>query len=290
MFQGLITGQRRGAALLLLLACLPLAATAPASPGQDRARPLVLGVLPYMSPIALLKRLAPLRDYLGQQLGRPVVLVTARDYPEFIRRTNERHYDAVITAPHFVPLALERDRYRVQATYAKPLSAVVLVRADSDIDQLSDLAGASVATPPDHAIVSWVGMTLIDDAVGIADSPRYRAAQSHNTAYSAVVAGEVDAAIVTVSLWDPSRSAADGLRELGRSAPFPAMGILLAADLPSDLQERFGAALAHMHRDAKGRAVLNRIGYPGYRRADTSEFDGLRPYTERVRHLLEHGS
>lgn len=290
MVQGVIGWRRRGMALLLLLACLPVAAATAARAAPDRAdpaRPLVLGILPFMSPIALLERFAPLRDHLSEQLGRPILLETARDYPEFIRRTGARHYDAVITAPHFVALALENDAYQVRATYADPLSAVVLVGRDSDVRRLSDLAGASVATPPEHAIVSWVGATLIDGATGREVSAQYRAYPSHNAAFRAVAAGEVSAAVVSVSLCSAQQLAANGLRELGRSADFPAMGILVASDLPPTLQERFSTGLVTLHDSAAGRAVLERIAYPGYRRATADDFEGLRPYVARVRRLME---
>lgn len=289
MVQGVVRWRRRMAALLFCLACLSPVGADDGDPAVSRdkpARPLVLGVLPFISPITLLERFAPLRDYLSEQTGRTVLLETAPDYPEFIRRTGERQYDAVITAPHFVALALEQGHYVVEATYTNPLSAVVLVRADSDAYQLRDLAGATVATPPDHAIVTWVGTTLIETGIWDRPAPQFRAYRSHNAAYSAVAAGEVAAAVVTVSLVDAERLAASGLRELDRSPVFPAMGILMANDLSAVTREGFISALVGMDDHAAGRAVLERIAYPGYRRANASDFDSLRPYVQRVRQLL----
>lgn len=290
MVQGVYGWRRRGLALLFSLVLMSLAPAVGAEPAPIAAsqeRPVVLGVLPFISPIALLKRFAPLRDFISEQSGSPVVLETAANYPEFIRRTGERRYDMVITAPHFVPLALEGNQYTVRATYATQLSAVILVRRNSDIRALSDLAGKQVATPPEQAIVTWVGAAVIDNGIDRGQPPHYLAYQSHNAAYSAVAGGEAHAAVVSVSLVEPDRLRAEGLRELGRSKAFPAMGILIATDLPSGLAEQLTNVLVNMSASARGRAVLDRIAYPGYRRADAAEFEPLRTFMPRVRAILE---
>ena len=290
MVQGAYGWQRWGIALLIVFLSLsPVTAADTKTPPAMavEARPLVLGILPFISSIALLKRFAPLRDYLSEQTGRPVLLETARDYPEFVRRTTKRRYDVVITAPHFVALALDSDAYTVQATYADRLAAVVVVPAGSDIDDPSDLTGRSVATPPDQAIVTWVGTALIQRHSDNGTNPQYRAYQSHNAAYSAAAAGEVSAAVVSISLIDSAKLANDGLRELIRSQTFPAMGILMAADLAPALRAQLTSTLVEMSESTRGRAVLKRISYAGYRRSDAAEFDSMREYLPRLRQLLE---
>ena len=290
MVQGVSGWWRWGIALLIFIFSIsPATAADTTTPHAmaDEARPLVLGILPFISSIALLKRFAPLRDYLSQQTGRPILLETARDYPEFVRRTAERRYDVVITAPHFVALALDSDAYAVHATYVDRLAAVVVVPTGSDIDDPSDLVGRPVATPPEQAIVTWVGAALIQRNIETGARPHFRAYQSHNAAYSAAAAGEVSAAVVSISLIDPVKLANDGLRELARSQSFPAMGILMATDLAPALRAQLTATLVDMTVSTPGRAVLERISYAGYRRSDASEFDSLQEYLPRVRQLLE---
>lgn len=290
MVQGVYGWRRWGIALLIVfLSISPATAADTAKPHAmaDEARPLVLGILPFISSIALFKRFAPLRDYLSRQTGRPVLLETARDYPEFVRRTAERRYDLVITAPHFVALALDSHAYEVHATYAERLAAVVVVPTGSDIDDPSDLIDRAVATPPEQAIVTWVGAAMIQRHVEAGAGPQYRTYQSHNAAYSAAAAGEVSAAVVSISLIDPAKLANDGLRELARSQAFPAMGILMAADLTPALRAQLTAILVEMTGNSPGRAVLKQISYGGYRRSDASEFDALREYLPRVQQLLE---
>lgn len=259
---------------LLLLLTVTTATRAHEPDGQ----PLTFGILPFMSPIALLKRFAPLRDYLSQEIGHPVVLETARDYPGFVQRTSERRYDIVLTAPHFALQALDTGRYSVQATYLNELSAVILVRADSNIRSVQELAGKVIATPPPEAIVTMVGRRLLGTYLEHQTPPLYRNYLSHNAAFRAVAGGEASAAIVTVNVVQQAKAPEMGLVELTRSQGFPAMGVLVASDLTQDLQRRTAAVFTAMHDHPTGRAVLRRIGYPGYRPAAAEDFDSLRAY------------
>lgn len=289
MLQDVFELRRRTMALLCFISLsLAVAGTGHAAPSTGAAaRPLVIGVLPFISPIALLKRFAPLRDHLDQSIGQPILMETARDYSEFVRRTAVRRYDILITAPHFVPLAVDTRHYQVIATFANLLTAVVVVPADSKVTQLADLAGYTVATPPEQAIVTWVGQDLLQEQIGADRAPRYRAYPSHNAALSAVMAGEVDAAVITVSVINKHRTEGKRVRILAHSKPFPAMGILMASDLPPELRAQVAATLVAMSETETGRAVLERIAYAGYRAAANEDFEPLRRYLPRVRSMLE---
>ncbi len=266
-------------AICLLASHLAAASAEPPVPSQARQRELVLGVLPFMSPIALFERFAPLRDYLAEQTGRPVVLETAHSYPEFVRRTEDRKYDVLLTAPHFVLLAVDSGSYRVRATYAQPLSAVVLIHAEGPVREVADLAGRIVATPPPEAIVTIIGRHMLTRRGLSGDrAPLYRNCLSHNAAYQAVIGGEAAAAIVSVNLAERATDASSSLRALTQSEQFPALGILTAADLPEALQGDIASTFTGMRQHARGRAVLRRISYPGYRAATAQEFEPLRPY------------
>ncbi len=287
MLQGVNGRRRRWIALCLAFVCMPPAfATTPAVPQPAEAPPLILGILPFMSPIALFKRFAPLRDYLSEATGRQVLLETARDYPEYVRRTAQRRYDIVLTAPHFVLPALRDGLYQLQATDIERLAAVVLVPSASTIRDPAQLAGLRVATPPSQAIVTWLGTELIRQATG-GNHPGFHAYSSHNAAYRAVGAGEVDAAMVVTSIVDPARLAHDGLREIARSESFPAMGILMASDLPPAVREQLTGLLIGMTENAAGRATLQRIDWSGYRRVASRDFESMRVYTKPVAQLPE---
>jgi len=56
-------------------------AVAESSPVEDKQAPFRFGFFPIISTVALYKRFSPLRDYLSAELGRKVLLLTAKDFP-----------------------------------------------------------------------------------------------------------------------------------------------------------------------------------------------------------------
>lgn len=258
--------------LPVLLLLTLLAGHLPAATPQ----PLVLGVLPFQSPVALFRQFAPLRDYLTTQLGRPVELETASNYAAFVERTGQRRYDLVFTAPHFTLLALDSGHYTLSATLTNPLRGVIVVPTDSPLQSLRELAGCSIATPPARAIISRVTRRYLA-AAGLAgsDMPRYQVFNSHAASLLAAAAGQTEAAIASANVY---RRRPANLRLLASTPPLPSMGFLSAADLPQSLQRRVKQVLISMADSKPGREVLQHIGYPGFRQIRAIEYEALREY------------
>jgi len=255
-------------ALLLLLVSLPAAAR-PAGDGE-----LVFGILPFMTTVTLFQRFAPLRDHLATATGRPVFLETAPDLERFDRRTRQRAYDLVLTAPHLVPAALDSGHYQLVAKPARPLAAHVMVRADDPARDLGDLAGRIVAHAPADALIPALGRALFAD---IEPPPRFRSFPSHNGAYAALLEGDADAAIIG-SYLVPKAVREDGLRELAHSDAFPGLALLVARDLPANLRVDIRSALTGLSESDRGRELLRRIRMPGFAPARPEEFEPLRRF------------
>ena len=249
------------------------------SNGASAGQTLVFGLLPAESPVGLLKRFAPLRDYLSDQVHEKIILETARDISEYARRTADRHYDIVFTAPHMVLPALESGHYELVATSVVPLKSVIVVAETSSFKTLQDLAGKRIATPPQEAFVSRVGLDYLkqhgilgNKATQLID---YR---SHNAAYSAALAGEVDAAMIANFIYRKTRKQQLPLRQVAESKALPGMGILLATDLPEQIKAHIKKTLIDMVNLPRGQALLKVIAQPGYKATDVSEFEELRRF------------
>ena len=263
---------------LRLLAVFMLLAWAPGARAAADG-PLVLGVLPFVSHVKLFKRYAHLRDYLGERLGRQVVLESARDYPTFLQRSHERRYDILITAPHFALSELDDGHMLALAVFRRPLAAVFMVREDSPLTSLRQLQGGTVATPPATAIITLAGKHHLASLGLEGDkAPRYQTFPSHNAAYHAVLGGEADAAMISPNFLKLIERQKLPLRVLGRSPGFPSMGVLASPKLPASLRQRIAGILERMDRQPEGRAVLQVMNYIGFRRAGRETFEPLRPY------------
>lgn len=241
---------------------------------------LTFGFLPMESPIALFKRFAPLRDYLATQTQQEIRMETAKNFSEFSKRTAQRQYDLVFTAPHMALHALDGDHYEVAATFTKPLKSVFVVKEKSPIQDMQDLENRTIATPPDKAIVTMVGRKYLDSK-GL-KAVQYSAYQTHNAAYSAVLGGEVDAAVISNFIAIKAISKNIALKIVAQSDPFPGIGILVAKDLPELLKQEIKNSIWAMKDLSRGRVILKTIAQPGYIEANKNEFEVLRPFVQAV--------
>jgi phosphonate transport system substrate-binding protein len=245
----------------------------------DKAKPLVFGLLPSESAASKFHRYAPLRIYLSEQLGREVILETARDFKTFTQRTKSRQYDFLETAPHFILPAVDSGKYRVITTINKPLTAQVVVRNDSKLKTISDMDNLVVATPSAKAIITKIGKEAINNVLGVKSKHlAYVEYATHNAAYQAVEVKNADAALISINIFKKALKNNVPIRSIGESEPIPNMSILVAADLEKKFARTLQKTLVDMKNTESGQQVLKVMSYPGYRKTSIKEFEVLKKY------------
>lgn len=272
--------------LVTLFTCVTTATNAANNDDKQSRnnKPLTLGFFPIISTVALYKRFAPLRDYLSEELGRPVILKTAKDFSTFVRRTDERRYDIVVTAPHFAVRATDSGKYRIRASLLTNVQQLIVVRSDSAITDIRQLAGRRIATPPKGALMTMMGQHLLESAGLVKEkAPGYIAFTSHNAANEAVIAGEVDAAIASSNIIKKAIMRGDALKTLVAGEKLPNMATLVASDLDPVIGDRIVRILVDMKKSDKGRYILKKIAFPGYRPVTARDYEPARPYMDKVR-------
>lgn len=273
--------RRYRALFTLLLAGVLLAPSAQAQPAADEA-PLKLGFFPIISTVALFKRFLPLTEYLSAELGRPVVMETAKDFPTFAKRTAQGRYDIVVTAPHFAVRAADSGLYDIRATLTSDVQQLVVVRTDSPVRHLTELAGKHIATPPARALITMMGHDHLAQAGLLGDqAPEYHPFLSHNAANEAVVAGQADAAIASSNIVNKAIAQGAPLRILDKGLKLPNMATLVARDMPPALADRVETILLDMTNSEAGRAALRAISMPGYRSVRAIDYRPARPFAYR---------
>ncbi len=241
---------------------------------------LVLGVYPSLSTISLMKRYMPLRDYLSQQLDQSVYLETAPDVDSFVRRTARGDYDLVLTAPHFGLEALDSGHYIAIAQTAKPLRIGIVVRADSRWHTLKELAGRRIALPARTTLAAEVTRTYLrQQGLTGNHTPILHHYETHNAAYEAVLAGEADAAAVSMTVFQRALVAHNDLHCL-RELPghFPGMLVLASQRMSASLRQAVQQSLTSMKEEPRGRPVLSALGYAGYEQPDLGQYRILQRY------------
>ena len=248
-----------------------------AVPHKDE--PLIMGVFPIVSSGALFKRFAPLKDYLAKQLGREIVLTTAKDFPTFVSRTGTREYDIVITAPHFSLLATDSGDYEIVARPKRDLVSLMVVAKDSSITTLSQLSKKLIATPPKPALSTRSGKDYLK-AKGLegVNAPKYKAYKTHNAAYQAALNNTAAAALVSINAVNKALDNGIPLRVIDRLPALPAMPTLVAKDLGSDISMDVKRVLTEMGNNKESIQVLTQVGFPGYLPARVDDYLSVRPY------------
>ena len=152
---------------LLILINLPIVSLAETEIVQEET--IVFGVAPFMSPLALVKRMSPLRDYLSQILGRPVVIETASHAGEFLQRSINGRYDYILTNPGFALKTYDSGKFLLLVTQKSKLKGQIVVMHESGIMKVNDLVGKTVGSPPKIGFLGQViapfvaGLGLIDE-------------------------------------------------------------------------------------------------------------------------------
>jgi phosphonate transport system substrate-binding protein len=124
-----------------------------AAQAHEASPAVKMGVVPYLSPGTLVNEYAGLRDYLSQQLKRPVAIYTAPDVRRFVARTESRDFDILLTPPHLLNRAIAAG-YRPLTAVRADFYAHILVPAKSPARNLRDLMGSRIHAPPRTAFAS----------------------------------------------------------------------------------------------------------------------------------------
>ncbi len=244
------------------------------------------GFVPSVSTKLLLKRFESLTDYLSKKLGVEVRFETAPDFTTFQHRTvDDRRYDFLYTAPHFYYLAQRQAGYRVVVRVdARELHAIIVVRKESPIVSLGGLCGKELTTPDRLALMTvLIRRTVADigckkgNEVAIMPTPTHNAALLNAYNRTSDAAG---LALVTLKLAAPA--VRNSMRIIGRTASTPHLPISVAPWVDRETAAKFTAILLSLKETKKGRAVLKKTGWSGFKAATPQEYDVMEPYTKFI--------
>jgi len=143
--------------LLALLSGTGVTNVAAANP--DKA--LSLGVFPYLPPARLEQLYAPVAANLSQAIGQPVQLRTRPDFRSFSEAIKQENYDLIFIQPFGYAKLAAQHGYRALARPRQRLNAIIVTPANSLLRSLNDLRGQILATPPQGAAVSILGLKML---------------------------------------------------------------------------------------------------------------------------------
>lgn len=268
-------------AFLAALALLPWIA-----PLRAASAPAVFVVHPYDTPSRLYTRFRPLTLYLGGVLGRPLRLIIAATYDEQIGMIASGRADFAYLGP--TPYVRARERGKVEILAGETESgqafyqSALVVRADSPIQQVADLAGKRVAFGAEISMSSAVAPKQMLAQAGLArsDLAGVTHLDRHERVALAVLHGDFDGGGLRL---DIARSYAPrGLRILAVSQPLPPH--VIAASPKVRAEEANKVRLALLHPDASGQEALRALGpQAGFTLIEDAHFHAVRRMEQALR-------
>lgn len=260
--------------------CILLALWAAEACGQTLA-PLRMGIMPFNSPVTLLKTHQPLIRHLEASLGRTVAVSTSTDYTTFVNQLLDGQFDIAIAGPHFASMARERGAI-LMLRYKADLQPVFVVQQASPIHRAEDLHGSRIGLSSPLSMSSIGGVKwLLDQGFVLGKDFRLRDYSSHGAAIAAVVVGDVDAALTTHT---PLRQVPDDIRNktrvLASDVRMPHLITVANQRLGQSEISRIRQALQSFEHTAAGRDFFRDTGYLGYSEVSAADLQNLKPFVE----------
>lgn len=261
----------------------------PTSEGEQ-VRPLRVAIAAVISPQGTAESYAPLVDYLGEKLGRPIEILQRRTYAEIneLLRTGEVDLAFVCTSSYL----LGRREFGLELLVAPQVNgettyrAKLIVPADSNAESIEDLRGKVFAFTDPNSFTGRIYPTYLLQQIN--ETPEVFFARtfftySHDDAIYAVANGMADGASVDGLILDyvleRDPNLAERLRIIHTSPPFGIPPVVVSPDINPQLFAELKILLLGMHETPEGLAALKALGvdrfvqlsYEDYRSAEEVE-------------------
>ncbi|MBF0563532.1 MAG: phosphate/phosphite/phosphonate ABC transporter substrate-binding protein [Alphaproteobacteria bacterium] len=283
---------RRWVALALLcMASSPLAAA-------EQLEPIRLGIVPYLSPRAMLEVYNPLRLWLQNRLERPVAVMTEPNYRAFIQATAHGDYSVLLTGSHMGRMAQRENGYRPILRTSLDLVAVFVAAADDPETELDKLRGRNVILPDPLAQVSILArLFLRSRGLVPGQDVSVISAKTHNSAVLSVV--NHDAVAAAVSSWAFQQMPADlarRVRVIGSSENLtgpvpgraPALMYLTSPALSETFSQRIQQEIiAFINDSEEGRRSMGTTDREGVRAISEEELGKLDAFLPELHLVLD---
>jgi len=240
---------------------------------------ILLGSVAMDKPVVMYKRLSPLTTYLSEQLAMPVNLKLSPNMGAAINEISSHSVDiAYLTPVAYIKAKKKGNAQIIAKTVTKGKASfklMVVVKEDSPLKSISDLAGKSFAFGDKRALLQRAA--LVGGGISLDKLGSYEFIGHYDKIASSVIAGYFDAGILKDTMaykWENK-----GLRILYATPDLPPYNIAVSGNINSDLAEKIRKAFLDL--DGNNPKHLNVIKaldskYNGFSATNDAEYDVIR--------------
>lgn len=240
------------------------------------ADPITFGVVPQQSAKKMAEKWQPLIDYISNFTGLDIEFKTAKDIPTFESDLAQGKYDLAYINPYHFVVFNESPGYRSLVHQKdKKILGLIVVRKDSPIKKIDDLAGAEIAFPAPAAFAATIITSAHLRNNDIPFIPRY--VNSHDSVYLAVQRNFFSAGggIMRTLNTSPENVRKD-LRVLWTSEGYTPHPIVTHPNMAEADRQAILNALIAVSNDTSKSLLLKNIGLSGFTASDDKDWDDVR--------------
>lgn len=240
------------------------------------AKEYTFAIVPQQSSTRLAQLWTPVLQKLSQQTGLDIRFATAKDIPTFEKRLAAGEYDFAYMNPYHFTVFNNAPGYVAMAHQSdKRIKGIVVVRKDSDIENLEELDGQTMAFPSPAAFAATILPIANIEKQGMHIEPRY--VSSHDSVYMAVSRGLLPAGGGIVRTFNNTNPAIrESLRILWTSEGYTPHAFAAHPDVAAGDREKLANALASFEDTVEGARLLADLGFAGIQLADDASWDDVR--------------
>ncbi len=248
----------------------------PAAAQTDGTPTLSFGIVPQQSASKLARLWTPILEEIGARAGVQIGFRTAPDIPTFERRLAAGEYDLAYMNPYHYTVFSRDPGYRAFAHQTGPgIRGLLVVRRDSPITAIAELAGKELAFPAPAAFAA----TLLPQAAlrnaGIPIEPRY--VRSHDSVYRAVAQGLYPAGGgIERTFEGVEPEVREQLRVLWMTPAFTPHAFAAHPRVAPEVVVKIRDAMVALGETPEGAELLHSIEIKGVQPAEDADWDDVR--------------
>lgn len=265
---------RPGLALGLAACLLMLALPVPVVAGTT----YTLGVVSQFEPRKIYAIWKPIADELSRRTGLEIQLVVSINITEFEAALEKGTFDFVYANPYHILRVSNSQGYIPLVRDSEPLRGILVVRRDSPVKSVKELAGKALAVPSPNSVgASLLLRADLERLYGVHMSMLN--ARTHSSVYLNVLNGLADAGGgVQKSLSEQNPEVQGGLRILYTTRAMPSHPIAAHPRIKPDICELLRKTVLEMSATPAGKALLDEIPMPSPVTASLEDYLVMRPW------------
>ena len=251
-------------------------AGAGAAAAGEATRSYSFGVVPQQSAAELARAWIPLFNVLSEAAGFGLRFATAPTIPAFEQRLAAGEYDFAYMNPYHYTVFSQKPGYRALAREKdRRLRGIVVVRQDSPLRTLADLAQREIAYPAPASFAATVLVRAELERQGIVTTPRF--VGSHESVYLNVARGLHPAGGgIPRTLQSMEPEVRNQLRVLASTREYTPHAIAAHPRVPATAVQALARALLAADSTPRGKAALAGVGMTALTGAQDSDWADVR--------------